>query len=328
MSLERYSRQIATGLIKPHEQEFLAKKSAAIVGLGAIGSVSAELILRSGIKNLTLIDRDFVEESNLQRQRYSEKDIGLLKTEALAAKLLEIDSVAKISAHAIDLDASNVDVLKGADIILDGTDNLNTRFLINDFAKKEKIPWIYAAAIGTLGATMNILPGGACFSCVFGKNLNPAEIETCETRGIINPASTAIAALQVAEALKILTGKKDVSHDLVYFDVWSGDIKRIRVEQNPACDACAGKYDYLKEKATETIAICGKGAYQIKPKKKIALDLEKFGKRFKNAKLLPGIIHLKSGNAELSLFPDGRAIIRGAKTKGEAHAIYNRMVGE
>ncbi len=332
MLFERYSRQIATGLVSIDEQKALAKKTAAIVGLGALGSVSAELILRSGVRNLILVDRDFVEESNLQRQQYIEEDIGFPKAEVLKAKLLKIDSKAKISAHAIDLDASNISVLKTADIILDGTDNMNTRFLINDFAKKNKIPWIYTAAIGTLGATMNILSssGGPCFSCVFGKNTNPAELETCETRGIINSASTAIASLQAVEALKILLRKKGVNKDLVYLEVWSTELKKIKVNKNHSCDTCNGKYPYLLEKPTDTLLICGKDSYQIKPKKKISLELEKFEKRFKDmgASLLPGVLHVSVSGAKVSLFPDGRAIIRGAKTKGHARAIYARVVGE
>lgn len=328
---ERYSRQIATGLVSEIEQDFLAKKTAAIVGLGALGSVSSELLLRSGVRNLILIDRDFVEESNLQRQRYSEKDVGLPKAEALKKRLLEIDSGAKIDAQIIDLDQTNAGALFRADIIIDGCDNLNTRFLINDFSLKNGIPWIYAAAIGTLGATMNILPEtGPCFSCVFGKNLNPAEIETCETRGIINSASTAIASVQASEAIKILLRKKGASKDLVYLDVWTGELKRIIVRENPACGTHKGRYTYLEGKPTETVAICGKNAYQVKPEKKMKIDLEKFSKKFgaSGTRLLPGILHIGIGGSDISLFPDGRAIVRGAKTREQAHAIYNRAVGE
>lgn len=328
--LERYSRQAATGLVSPKEQKALAKKVVAVVGLGALGSVSAELMLRAGAKNLVLADRDFVEESNLPRQLYEEADIGLPKAVALKAKLGKIDSKANISAHAIDLDTSNISALKGADIILDGTDNLATRFLVNDFSKKNKIPWIYAAAIGTLGATMNVLPGGACLSCAFGKNTDPAKLETCETRGIINPASAAIASLQAAGALKILTGKKDICRDMIYLDAWSLELKKIKIKKSPSCDACNGKYAHLSEKRAETIALCGKSAYQIKPGKKCSLDLELFGERLASsgAKLLPGILHVELSGAKVSLFPDGRAVIRGAKTKGHARAIYARIVGE
>ena len=258
MSFDRFSRQIATDLVSPDEQKALAKKTAAIVGLGGLGSVSAELVLRSGVRNLILVDRDFVEESNLSRQLYFEKDIGISKAEVLKAKLLKVDSKAKIYSHAIGLDTSNISVLKTADIILDGTDNMDARFLINDFAMKNKIPWIYAAATGTVGATMNITSQGLCFSCVFGKSTSPAEPEACGTIGIINSATAAIASLQAVEALKILLGKKGVNRDLVYFDVWSGELKRIKVSKSPSCVTCRGEYLYLNTKPADTVAICGK----------------------------------------------------------------------
>ncbi|MCK5333026.1 MAG: HesA/MoeB/ThiF family protein [Candidatus Aenigmarchaeota archaeon] len=235
MPSNRFSRQIATGLVSPEEQKALAKKTAAIVGLGGLGSVSAELILRCGVRKLILIDRDVVEQSNLSRQLYFEGDTGTAKAEALKTKLLKIDSKAKISAHAISLDASNANVLKKADIILDGTDNMDARFLINEFALKNKIPWVYAAATGSVGATMNIVPEGPCFSCVFGTDTSP---EACGVLGVINSATVAITSFQVVEALKILLGKRDVNRDLMYVDVWSGEMKKIRVMRRSSCGVC------------------------------------------------------------------------------------------
>lgn len=235
MPSDRFSRQVATGLISLKDQKALAKKTAAIVGLGGLGSVSAELILRCGVRNLILIDRDVVEESNLSRQLYFEGDAGLKKADVLRTKLLKIDSNAKISAHVIDLDASTVAVLKNADIILDGTDNMNARFRINEFALKNKIPWVYAAATGSVGATMNIIPKGPCFSCVFGKDTNS---EGRGVPGVINSATVAITSFQVVEALKILLGKRGVNRDLMYVDVWSGELKKIRVKKSPGCEVC------------------------------------------------------------------------------------------
>ena len=194
MPSDRFSRQIATGLISREEQKALAKKTVAIVGLGGLGSVSAELILRSGVRNLILIDRDVVEQSNLSRQLYFEEDTGLAKAEALKTKLLKIDSKAKISVHVLDFNAANANVLKKADIILDGTDNMDARFRINDFALENKIPWVYAAATGSVGATMNVIPEGPCFSCVFGNGTNS---EVREVLGIIN--SEIVMMLQQGE---------------------------------------------------------------------------------------------------------------------------------
>ena len=238
MPSDRFSRQIATGLISREEQKALAKKTVAIVGLGGLGSVSAELILRSGVRNLILIDRDVVEQSNLSRQLYFEEDTGLAKAEALKTKLFKIDSKAKISVHVMDFDATNANVLKKADIILDGTDNMDARFLINEFALKNKIPWVYAAATGSVGATMNVIPEGPCFSCVFGGGTSP---EGCGVLGVINSATVASTSFQVVEALKILLGKKDVSRNLMYVDVWSGELKKIKVKRSSSCGVCREK---------------------------------------------------------------------------------------
>ncbi|MCK4967583.1 MAG: HesA/MoeB/ThiF family protein, partial [Candidatus Aenigmarchaeota archaeon] len=205
---DRYSRQIATGKITLSDQKILIKKRVAIVGAGAIGSNMAVFLLRAGILNLTIIDRDFVEVSNLHRQYYTKKDVGKTKTDALKTHLKEIDGSSKITAYAKDMDVDTIELLENHDLVIDATDNMETRFLLNDFCMKNKIPWIYLAAIGTTATAMNILPEKtACFECVFGKETPAGALDTCETAGILNSTILQITAHASVETIKMFMGK-------------------------------------------------------------------------------------------------------------------------
>lgn len=233
----RYHRQTILSEIGPHGQKLLEKTTIAIIGIGAIGTVAAELLLRSGITTLTLIDNDTVEETNLQRQLlYQESD--LQKNKALAAKqqLLKINSTAKITTIPQRLTKTNLKILKKSHLILDCTDNLETRFLINDFCKQHHLPWIYASAIRTHGYVMPIFPKGPCLRC-FLKN---SPIETCSTQGVFNTITTSIAALQVTEAIKIITNKA-TEPKLYYYNIYTPELKKITIKKNPDCPVCQKK---------------------------------------------------------------------------------------
>ncbi len=319
MKDERYSRQTILAEIGEEGQEKIEKAIVAVVGIGALGTVAAELLARAGIGKLLLIDRDIVEESNLQRQSlYEEKDVGRSKVVAAKERLGRINSELKTEIHAIHLNAEKVDVLKDASLILDCTDNLQTRFLINDFCKRENKPWIYGAAIKTAGYVMPILPSGPCLRCF----LQEASLETCETAGVLNTITTSIAALQVTLALQILTGK-EVEPLLYHYNIWNPELKKIKVQKNKDCPTCNGKYDYVEQKEeTRMVKFCSSGRYQIKGKK---VDLQEMKNRWeKRGKVIDDAVLLTFRN--IILFEDGRALIK-ANSEEEALSAYSKWVG-
>ncbi|MBW6451318.1 MAG: ThiF family adenylyltransferase [DPANN group archaeon] len=330
--LERYTRQmILKGFFKKDQLKLQGSK-VVIIGLGALGSVASELILRAGVKNLVLVDRDFVERSNLQRQLlYAEKHVGMPKPNAAKEVLNQIDTSANISIFVTDINSSNIEsIVNKCDLILDCTDNMETRFLINDVSLKHNIPWIYAAAVGFQGTTFNIIPGKtACLRCVFSKV--PQGLDTCDTAGILSTVSVSISALQVTEALKILT-QKQFSKDMIYYDVWNQTFEHSKLLKNKSCPACNNIYEYLdKKEHSKTITLCGRGAYQIIPKDAIKLNIELLADKLSRLgsvkSFKPHLIHFKLEDKALSIFSDGRAIIKGAKSISDARSLYSRFVG-
>lgn len=309
--MERYQRQIPQ--IGEEGQKKLLEAHVAIIGIGALGTHAASLLVRAGIGKLTLIDRDIVDLHNLQRQiLFTEHDIGFPKV-AVAEKHLCAIRQLPITTYAIDLSYKNIDVLD-ADIILDCTDNMQTRFLINDYAKKHKKTWIYGAATGWKGY-IKVFDGKECFSCIFHDNAHP---ETCETVGVINTIPALIAALQVNEAIKIFVGKK-YEEGLVSVEGESLTIKNIQTQQKEGCPVCGGKYTYLSgEKGTAATKLCGQDTWQITRD----IDYEKVKKRID---CMDYGDFVKIG--EITLFKDGRALIR-AKTQEEAKSIYSKLIGD
>ena len=313
--MERYSRQ--EFVIGKKSQGLLSKSKVCIVGIGALGTFSSELLARAGVGCLKLVDRDIVELHNLQRQKlFSETDIG--KPKALAAKkrLEEINSDIKIEAISEDITADNIAMIK-SDLVLDCTDNLSTRFLINDYCIKNKIPWIYSAAIGTIGRVMAILPKSYCFRCHFKK----AEgLDTCDTAGILNTTIAMTSSIQVSEAIKILISNKP-SSGLISIDSTLPAISIFNVNKNPECKCCALKqFEYLSVKNNDVVKFCGSGTYQVKGnfdfnvvKKKLhALGkIMDFGSSFSSGRI--------------SVF-NGRALIK-AKDEKEAKTIYAKFIG-
>ena len=311
--MDKYARQIT--LLNKEKQELLNNSTVAIVGIGALGTVAAELLARAGV-NLLLIDRDVIEETNLQRQLlYTEKDVGKSKVEIAKKKLQEINSNITINTKAIHLNKNNLNILNDANLILDGTDNLQTRFLINNYCKKQNKPWVYAAAIKTQGYVMSIFPNGPCLNCF----LKEVQLETCATAGVLNTITTSIAALQTTLAIKILI-KEEVESKLYHQNIWQPIQKTINIIKNKDCLTCQGKY--IHKEATKIIKFCGNNKWQILGKsqnlKKIAQKLEKLG----NIELNNSTIHFKN----ITLFSDGRALIQ-ANSKEAAETAYSKYIG-
>lgn len=315
---ERYSRQILLKEIGKEGQELISQKKVAIVGMGALGTVSAELLTRAGVGSLLLIDRDVVEESNLQRQTlFTEKDLGKSKAITAETKLQEINSAIKIEAEVIHLNSENIDLLNSADLILDCTDNLKTRFLLNDYCKKNKKPWVYSAAIKTSGYVMPIFPYGPCLMCF----LEEANLETCDTSGVLNTLTTSIASLQTTKAIKIMLGKETESL-LYHYDVWNGEFRKLKIRPKEGCETCQGKYVYLDNSNNTSIRFCSAGKYQIKGPVKDFADLITTWRELGKVKFDGTTLQFQN----IMFFKDGRALIK-ANSEEEAQAVYSKFIG-
>jgi adenylyltransferase/sulfurtransferase len=333
---ERYSRQFLFAGLGEAGQERLLRSHAAIVGCGALGSFQAAALARAGVGRLTIVDRDYVEPSNLQRQwLFEESDAAEALPKAVAAerRLARINSSVKVRGVVADLTSANIEELLGsAQVILDGTDNFETRYLINDFALSRAIPWIYGAAVGSYGLTMPVIPGRtACLRCVYPDPPSGAQ-PTCETAGVLNPITALIAALETADALKILSGRIDaVRPRLTTVDVWDGGIRQIEQPlPDPACPACGARdFAYLEGRLRPPVSLCGRNAVQIHERAR-PLDLAQL-----KAALLPlgevrandFALRFFTGSYEMTIFPDGRAIVKGTTDIGLARSLYARYVG-
>jgi adenylyltransferase/sulfurtransferase len=333
---ERFSRQIRFAPFGEEGQRALAAATAVIVGCGALGTVQAALLARAGVGRLRLIDRDYVEESNLQRQiLYTEEDAraGLPKAEAARRHLLQANGGIQIEALVADLNPADSDeLLVGAQVILDGTDNFETRMLINDFAVREGIPWIYGAAVGSYGIAMPVLPDvSACFRCVYPEPPAGAQ-PTCETAGVLGPVTSLIGSIQAMEALKILSGRTaSVRRNIFRADLWNGPVREIAMpERDPACPACGRReFTYLLGEKRAPVSLCGRNAVQIHERTRplhlgdLAARLEGLGTVRANEFAL----RFHDGEHEVTVFADGRAIIKGTTDVGLARSLYSRYVG-
>jgi adenylyltransferase/sulfurtransferase len=317
----------------------------AVVGCGALGSQLAETMVRAGVSFVRIIDRDVVEESNLQRQSlYVEDDARSLRPKAIAAgaRLRAINGDVTVEAHVADLSLESLDALLGSvDLVLDGTDNFETRYLVNDWTGRAGASWVYGACVGSYGLTLPVLRGGGrrtpCLRCVLGDAPPAGSSPTCDTAGVIAPIVQAVAALQAADALKILSGNADaVRPALTSLDVWEGRFDRIDLAGvEPSCDACVrGVYPALDPSGATSSSgsayLCGRDAVQIRPPQRLSLDfaeLERAWSSFGAVTRAEHILRLVEPNAEVLLFSDGRALIKGTSDLGRARAIYARLVG-
>jgi adenylyltransferase/sulfurtransferase len=345
---ERYSRQVLFAPIGEAGQARLAAATVAIVGCGATGAAAAALLARAGIGTLILIDRDFVEQSNLQRQvLFDEADAAAAtpKAEAARQQIARFNSDVRVQAHVADLVPGNIHVLLGeAQLILDATDNFETRYLINDYAVEQGRAWIYAAAVGAYAATMNILPGDtACLACLFPKPPS-GPVETCDTAGILNTAVNLAASIQVTEAIKYLTGcnpdgspdrnpdrHKNMRRTLLAWDLWQNERSEINAAQpRPGCEVCVQRnFAHLRGEGRPHITLCGRNSVQIHEHHRpvdlaaIADRLRPHGEVRQNGLLL----QLRRGPHTLTLFADGRALIQGTTDIALARTLYARYVG-
>ncbi len=339
MSLEpdqRYSRQLLFSGIGTEGQQRLAIARVAIVGCGATGSALASLLARAGVGTIRIIDRDYVEPSNLQRQSlFDESDAAeaLPKAIAAARKIAAFNSQIVVDPHVADLTPSNIAaLLEGAQLILDGTDNFETRYLINDFAVQQALPWIYTAAVGSYGVTMNIIPGKtACLACIFPEPPRGL-LETCETAGVLNTAVNWAASVAASEALKLLVGAEDrLRQSLLSFDLWSNQHGEVTAAHpRGGCHACdERKFLHLAGKDRPQVTLCGRNSVQIHERAR-AVDLAEMSKRLKpHGAVRHNDFVLKFWHEpyEMTLFPDGRAIIKGTTDTTVARSLYARYVG-
>ena len=333
---ERYSRQILFPPIGQGGQEQLAKTRIALVGCGATGSALASLLSRAGIGYLRLIDRDYVEPSNLQRQvLFDEADAAesLPKAIAAARKIASFNSEITVEPHAEDLTPDNVeDLLADVDIILDGTDNFETRYLINDFAVSENLPWIYAAGVASYAVTMTILPGEtACLACIFPDSPRGL-VETCDTSGILNSAVNFVASVAATEAMKLAVGARDkLRRTLLSYDVWTNDYASVKTDKPRADCRCCRQRDFthLAGEGRPHISMCGRNSVQIHERQR-PIDFADMTRRLSphgTVKHTEFLLKFWHEPYEMTLFPDGRAIIKGTTDTAIARSLYARYVG-
>ncbi len=337
MELEdRYSRQVLFQGIGSDGQRKLAASAVAIVGCGATGSALASLLARAGVGKIRIIDRDYVESSNLQRQSlFDESDAAesIPKAIAAARRIATFNSQVVIEPSVADLVPSNIDeLLHGAQLILDGTDNFETRYLINDYAVKNSVPWIYTAAVGSYGVTLNVLPGRtACLACIF-REPPQGTFETCESAGILNSAANLAASVAATEALKLLVGAgDDLRRTLFSFDVWLNQHAEIAADKlRPGCQAC-GEHDFvhLAGEGRPHITLCGRNSVQIHERRR-PLNFAEMSERLKPhgaVRHTDFVLKFWHEPYEMTLFPDGRAIIKGTTDTAIARSLYARYVG-
>jgi molybdopterin-synthase adenylyltransferase len=333
---ERYSRQMLFRPIGDEGQRKLSTARIAIVGCGATGSAMISLLSRAGVGTLRIIDRDYVELSNLQRQvLFDEADAteSLPKAIAAARKIKAFNSEIVVEPHAADLTPANVDgLLSDVELILDGTDNFETRYLINDFAVSKKLPWIYVAAVASYAVTMTVLPGEtACLACIF-PDFPRGMVETCDTSGILNSAVNFVASIASTEAIKLLVGARDsVRRTLLSYDVWSNDFAEINTDKlRPGCRACEQHdFGHLSGEGRPHITLCGRNSVQIHERQR-PLDFDELTRRLTphgTVRHSEFILKFWHDPYELTLFPDGRTIVKGTTDTGIARSLYARYIG-
>jgi len=334
----RYSRQELFGGIGPRGQERLRASRVLVVGCGALGSVLAETMVRAGVGALTVVDRDFVEESNLQRQTlFDEEDVarGLPKAAAAEAKLRRINSDVAVKGIVADLAGENAgEIVRDVDLVLDGTDNFETRFLLNDVCVRDGFPWIYGACVGAYGLALLVRPRvSPCLRCVLEEIPPPGSGPTCDTAGVVAPIVHVIAGIQSGEALKVLAGRtEDLLKGIVTVDLWQGTFDVLDLTRRaPSCPACtAGRYDHIAAGTGGSAVLCGRDAVQVRAPRGSRVDLAALAGRLAAVGTVSSneyLVRFSSGEADLVVFGDGRAIVRGVSDTAKARAVYAKYVG-
>ncbi len=335
--IDRYSRQTLFPGIGQEGQRKLGNSRAVIIGCGALGTIMATSLVRAGVGRISIIDRDFIEYHNLQRQViFDEDDIKNQLPKAIAAErhLKKVNSSVEIEGIVADVNYTNIEsFVSEADIILDGLDNFETRFLINDVCLKHNIPWVYGGAISSFGMTMTIIPHETpCFLCVAASSPGSGMLLTCDTAGVISPAPFIIGSLQTAEEMKILVGaREEINRNLISVDVWTGAFTTIAISPRPDCPACRGKYEFLEGKfGVKTTSLCGQNAVQVLNPEAKSLSLEKLALRLKplgEINYNEFMLRFTIDNHEMVVFPDGRAILRNTTDESLARGLYAKYIG-
>lgn len=336
--LDRYSRQTLFGPIGKEGQERLRTATVTIIGCGALGTVLANNLCRAGVGHLTIADRDYIELNNLQRQiLFDEEDIArrLPKAIAAAEKLRRINSDTLIEPLVEDINADGIEVLvQESDLVLDATDNFETRYLLNDVCIKYGRPWIYSGVIASYGVTMNIVPGDTpCLRCVFPDMPLPGTTPTCDTAGVLNGIVGVITGVASTEALKLLLHSEKISRALFSMDVWENTSERIELPRQPDCPAC-GQHDYEFLDAlsgSSSTSLCGRNAIQVRPaQRSIKLNLPDLAERLRpvgEVSYNDFLLRFNVDSYELTVFPDARAIIKGTDDQQVARSVYTRYIG-
>lgn len=335
---ERYARQTLFAPIGKAGQETLSKASVAIIGCGALGTGLANHLCRAGVGHLVIADRDYIELNNLQRQiLFDEEDIAQHLPKAVAAvnRLRRVNSETRLDALVEDINADGIEALvKEVDLVLDATDNFETRYLLNDACIKHQRPWIYSGVVASYGVTMNILPGETpCLRCVFPEMPQPGTSATCDTVGVLNGIVAAITGVAATEALKILLKSEKISREMFWMDVWENTSERVELPRQPECPACGQhSYEFLETlSGSHSTSLCGRNAVQVRAGKRgdridlaaLAERLRPVGQVNQNAFLLRFLVD----DYELTIFPDARAIIKGTDDEQVARSLYARYIG-
>lgn len=329
---EQYIRQVILPEIGEEGQRDLGERKVLVAGCGALGSHTAEALLRAGVRRLVLVDRDILEPHNLHRVAlYTPEDLGRPKAEAAAEKLLGIDPEAEIEAHVAHLDPRLAEALvPEVDLVADGLDNLETRYLLNDVCVKHRKPWIYTAVLATYGMTMPVIPAkGPCLRCLFPKPPEPGTLPTCADAGILGPVPKALAALQAATALALLVGSPDIRPgDLLYLDLWRRRTHTVQVQRAENCPTCVGRdFRFLRE-TSRAATLCG-DAVQILPRHPCALDLGALAQRLSRlgrAELKGNVLFAEVEGVSFTVFSDGRALLKGVPDENRAQALYDQFI--
>jgi adenylyltransferase/sulfurtransferase len=338
MTAGRYSRQELFAGIGPEGQARIRAARVAVVGCGALGSSLAEMMVRAGAGAVTVIDRDYVEESNLQRQSlFDESDVarGMPKAAAAAGRLSALNSDVSVRGIVADLAADNAaELLGGATVVLDGTDNFETRFLVNDVCVRDGIDWVYGACVGAYGLALAIRPHVTpCLRCVLEEMPPPGASPTCDTAGVIAPIVHVVAGIQAGEALKLLAGRTEaLLPGVVTVDLWQGTFEVMDLRgQAPWCPACtSGQFEYADAASSPTAVLCGRDAVQIRAPRGAVLDLTALAGRLASAGEVSANEHLvrfTAAGAELVVFRDGRAIVKNVRDLAHARSLYAKYVG-
>ena len=337
--LDRYSRQTLLPEIGTDGQKRLLASSVAIIGCGALGTVIASGLVRAGVGRVRIVDRDTIELNNLQRQvLFDEEDIakGLPKAVAAVEKLKKVNSQVELEPVVADVSPDNVErLISDVDLVLDGTDNFEARYLVNDACVKHDVPWVYAAVIATYGMTMAILPHrGPCFRCFLPERPLPGATPTCDTVGVLSTAVNVIASLELTEGLKILLGRnEELLGKLLYVDVWDGTLNQLEISKPaglcPACDL--GQFKYLEgEEGSCLTRLCGRNAVQINVRGKERISFSNLAKRLNSVGKVSFndyMLRFRVNSYELTVFPDGRTIVKGTTDEALGHTLVAKYIG-